>query len=158
MQRLSQLANFIVLLPLLLSAGARLLNAADFSVGLVNSQTPGFSLQRQGGDGVPTWHVSTYLQPGAFVQVQSEIQQFFAAGLFPSQQVATAFYAGLGLKVVNEAAAREEETYWLRSPWGLQAELRSTGLQAFAELGLEVGPLPAAMLNANPCLGVRFRL
>lgn len=128
------------------------------SLGIVNMQYTGLSIQKSSDLDLPSWHVSSFFQKGEFIQLNGDLQYFFAPKGMQKGQVRGRFYSGIGMKVVSYAKRKDDEKYWLRIPIGAQFEMIPMRLQVFGELGFFLGPIPETKLSYSPSLGMRVQL
>ncbi|NRA45921.1 MAG: hypothetical protein HRU09_13275 [Oligoflexales bacterium] len=132
--------------------------SSSVSLGVINMEYTGLSIQKSSDSDLPSWHVSSFFQKGEFIQLNGDIQYFFSPTGMQSNQMRGRFYSGIGMRVVSYAKRKDDEEYWLRIPLGTQFEMIPMRLQVFGEVTFFSGPIPETKLSFSPSLGMRVLL
>ncbi|MFK7823560.1 MAG: hypothetical protein AB8G05_05355 [Oligoflexales bacterium] len=154
------LAKIIGLVCIFSCLGRTLAGPSDSSVslGIINMEYTGLSIQKSSNLDLPSWHVSSFFQKGEFIQLNGDLQYFFVPSALQKGKFRGRFYSGIGMKVVSYAKRKDDEEYWLRIPLGTQFEMIPMRLQLFGEVTFFSGPIPESKLSLSPSLGMRVHL
>ena len=151
-----------LLLPITFIQVSEVLFAAaeegSVSLGIINMEYTGLSIQKSSDVDLPSWHISSFFQKAEFIQLNGDIQYFFAPRSLQRGQIRGRFYSGIGMRAVSYAKRKDDEEYWLRIPLGTQFEMLPMRLQVFGELTFISGPIPETKLSFSPSLGMRVHL